>query len=214
VGNRPFGDRLDALAGPDGARVAATLVLLSPFTPLLWMGEEYAETAPFLYFVSHTDPELIQAVRRGRREEFADLHADTDPPDPQDPGTFARSKLNWEARRTPGHAERLAYYTELLRLRRELRIIENATAARAMAWDPLRAVAILYRSGAVVANAGDTRAHLALPLIAGGRIVLDSGDARWGGQSDAATIEHTHAELRIDLPPRTALVLAAQPEDS
>ena len=74
-------------------------MLLSPFIPLLFMGEEYGETAPFQYFVSHSDPALIEAVRRGRREEFAAFAWQGEPPDPQDEATFRRSKLNHDLRR-------------------------------------------------------------------------------------------------------------------
>ena len=93
VGNRLLGERLSRLVSFESLKLAAGAVILSPFTPLLFMGEEYGETAPFHYFVSHSDPDLIEAVRKGRLEEFAAFRWMGDPPDPQAEKTFQRSKL-------------------------------------------------------------------------------------------------------------------------
>src|SRR5437773_10759919 len=108
------GERLAAIVSPAKLRLAAAAVVLSPFLPMLFMGEEYGETAPFQYFTSHSDADLIEAVRRGRREEFDDFEWHGEIPDPHDEGTFARSKLRWEE-----HDEVRAHYRELLRMRRE-----------------------------------------------------------------------------------------------
>lgn len=88
VGNRARGERLSTLVSFDGLKLAAGMVLLSPFVPLLFMGEEYGETAPFLYFTSHSDPTLVEAVRKGRLEEFAAFGCEDEVPDPQDEATF------------------------------------------------------------------------------------------------------------------------------
>ncbi|MDQ2669583.1 MAG: DUF3459 domain-containing protein, partial [Gemmatimonadota bacterium] len=87
--------------------------------PLLFMGEEWAETNPFLYFVSHGDRALLDAVRRGRREEFASFGWSGEVPDPADPETFWRSKLEWGKRTAQGHAGMLRLYRDLIRLRRD-----------------------------------------------------------------------------------------------
>ena len=89
VGNRLLGDRLSQAVSFEALKLAAGLVILSPFIPLLFMGEEYAETAPFPYFISHSDPELIEAVRRGRRAEFAAFGWQGETPDPQDAKDFS-----------------------------------------------------------------------------------------------------------------------------
>lgn len=120
VGNRARGERLTALV-PRGARkLAAALLLLAPHTPLLFMGQEYDEAAPFQFFTSYGDPALQQAVRHGRREEFKEFDWQ-DVPDPEDPATFERSRLQWPvvSGHRPEQAEMLAWYRELLRLRRE-----------------------------------------------------------------------------------------------
>jgi len=103
VGNRPGGERLAARVSPDRQRLAAAVVLLSPFVPLVFMGEEYGEVAPFPYFTSHGDPELAKSVREGRAAELSRLGYEGAPPDPQDDDTFNRAKLDF-ARRSEGDA--------------------------------------------------------------------------------------------------------------
>ncbi|HUQ17049.1 MAG TPA: malto-oligosyltrehalose trehalohydrolase [Candidatus Saccharimonadales bacterium] len=118
VGNRACGERLEHLVGPAKARIAAALVLLSPFVPMLFQGEEWAASSPFQYFTDH-GPELGRLVRDGRRQEFASFGWDPlSIPDPQDPATFERSKLRWEERALADHAAMLAWYRDLIALRR------------------------------------------------------------------------------------------------
>jgi maltooligosyltrehalose trehalohydrolase len=119
VGNRLRGDRLSHLISFEGQKLAAASVLLSASVPLLFMGEEYGETAPFLYFVSHTDPDLIAAVRRGRKEEFAAFHAEGEADDPESTEVFERSKLNWDLRHQGQHKILWQFYQAMLKLRRE-----------------------------------------------------------------------------------------------
>jgi maltooligosyltrehalose trehalohydrolase len=122
VGNRALGDRLSGDPGPlspELLKVGAALLLTSPFTPMLWMGEEWGASTPWLFFTSHPEPELAAAVRTGRREEFASHGWDTeDVPDPQDPATFERSKLAWAEAETDWHAEVLEFYRRAVALRR------------------------------------------------------------------------------------------------
>ena len=115
VGNRAAGDRMR----PEHVRIAAALVLTSPFMPMLFMGEEWGADTPWQYFTDHTDPVLARAVRDGRRAEFA-MHgwAAGDVPDPQDRATFLRSKLDWTQPDREPYASMLAWYRELLALRR------------------------------------------------------------------------------------------------
>jgi len=118
VGNRALGDRLDAVAGHDAFRAASLLLLFLPMTPLLFMGQEWAASTPFLYFTDH-DAELGALVTAGRRREFADFHGDIDDiPDPQALTTFQRSKLVWAERESPPHRVTLELYRSALALRR------------------------------------------------------------------------------------------------
>ncbi len=117
VGNRAIGDRISAAISLGRQQIAAALLLTSPFTPMLFQGEEWAASTPFLYFTSHEDPALGRAVTEGRQGEFA--HFGWDPrmvPDPQDPVTFERSKLDWDELEQPDHAVPLAWYRDLITL--------------------------------------------------------------------------------------------------
>ncbi|MFF3874837.1 malto-oligosyltrehalose trehalohydrolase [Streptomyces sp. NPDC001978] len=120
VGNRAQGDRLSATLSPGLLACAATLTLTAPFTPMLFMGEEWAAGTPWQFVTDHTDPELAQAVRQGRRREFA-AHgwAEEDVPDPQDPATRERSCLDWSEPDREPHARVLAWYRRLIALRKE-----------------------------------------------------------------------------------------------
>ena len=120
IGNRMLGDRLSQLVSFDALKLAAGVVLLSPYIPLLFMGEEYGEEAPFLYFVSHGDPDLIEAVRQGRKKEFQAFRWQEDPPDPQSEKTFEQCTLNWQQRTEGKHQVLLKFYQQLIQLRQQL----------------------------------------------------------------------------------------------
>lgn len=119
VGNRPLGERSSALLSPGRLKVAAALVLTSPFLPMFFQGEEWGASTPFLYFSDHRDPKLGAAVREGRRREFPAFAGKAEEiPDPQAAQTFERCKLIWEERIRPRHAEVLEWHKRLIRLRR------------------------------------------------------------------------------------------------
>ena len=122
VGNRALGERLTKLVDLESLKLAAGVTLLSPFVPLLFMGEEYGETHPFLYFTSHEDAVLIDAVRKGRREEFASFGWKGDVPDPQDESTFMRSKLDYTARDSEPHRKLWLLYQSLISIRKRLQL--------------------------------------------------------------------------------------------
>jgi maltooligosyltrehalose trehalohydrolase len=124
VGNTPAGDRPPY--DDRGRLVAAATVLLSPFTPMLFMGEEYADPAPFPFFVDHDDPELLDAIRRGRRREFRDEWTE-EVADPGDPATFRRAVLTPSLAGDEPHRTMLAAYTELLALRRRHSVLRGDT---------------------------------------------------------------------------------------
>jgi maltooligosyltrehalose trehalohydrolase len=120
VGNRATGERSAALMSPARLKVGAAVVLLAPFVPMLFQGEEWAASTPFQYFTDHSDRALGEAVSKGRREEFAAFGWDPERvPDPQDPATFERSRLRWSELNEPEHAEMLEWHRRLIRLRRE-----------------------------------------------------------------------------------------------
>ncbi len=120
IGNRLLGERLTALVSYDALKLAAATVLLSPYIPLLFMGEEYGEPAPFQYFISHSDQNLIEAVRKGRKEEFEAFHLAGETPDPQSQETFEQCKLNWQLKRQGKHQVLWEFYQTLIQLRRNI----------------------------------------------------------------------------------------------
>jgi len=120
IGNRATGDRISDLISDNLIKVGATLLFTGPFTPMLFMGEEWAAGTPWQFFTSHPEPDLATAVVAGRRREFADHGWDSgvEVPDPQDPATFGRSKLDWSELFRPRHREMLTFYQRLIRLRK------------------------------------------------------------------------------------------------
>ncbi|MCP2728721.1 malto-oligosyltrehalose trehalohydrolase [Limnofasciculus baicalensis] len=119
IGNRLAGERLSTLIDFEGLKLAAGTVLLSPYIPLLFMGEEYGEEAPFLYFVSHGDSNLIESVRNGRAEEFKAFGWDKEIPDPQSTDVFLQSKLNWGLAGQGKHQVLRSLYKLLIKIRKE-----------------------------------------------------------------------------------------------
>lgn len=120
IGNRMLGERLSVLATFEALKLAAGTLLLSPYVPLLFMGEEYGETHPFLYFISHGDEALTQAVREGRKREFPDFHSLGEPPDAASLETFERCRLQWEQRHQGQHGLLWRFYQRLIQLRRDI----------------------------------------------------------------------------------------------
>ncbi|MHA4894122.1 malto-oligosyltrehalose trehalohydrolase [Pedobacter sp. PWIIR3] len=118
IGNRMLGERTSELVSFEMLKVMAAAVCVSPFLPMFFQGEEWGETNPFQYFVSHTDAELIEMVRKGRREEFAAMHSGGEAPDPQALSTFNNSMLNWDLLQQQKHASLFRFYQDLIALRK------------------------------------------------------------------------------------------------
>jgi maltooligosyltrehalose trehalohydrolase len=118
IGNRGWGERLEHLVGLEAAKVAIGIVLTAPFVPMLFMGEEWATSAPFLYFADHDDEDMRRAVAEGRKKEFAAFGFDGDVPNPEDAKTYDMSKLKWEELPESKHAEMLDWVKSLVKLRR------------------------------------------------------------------------------------------------
>ncbi|QCR23190.1 malto-oligosyltrehalose trehalohydrolase [Pontibacter sp. SGAir0037] len=125
VGNRVRGERLTVLVSFERLKLAAAAILLSPYIPMLFMGEEYAEDKPFFYFVSHSDKKLIKAVQQGRQKEFEGFNWEVAPPDPQAEDTFQQSKLDWQKRKEGKHRTMLLWHQQLIKLRRSNPVLQN-----------------------------------------------------------------------------------------
>jgi maltooligosyltrehalose trehalohydrolase len=222
VGNRMMGERLSELLSFDQLKLAAAAVVLSPFIPLLFMGEEYGEEAPFPYFVSHSDGELIEAVRVGRRTEFAAFGWEGEPPDPQAEETFLRAKLNHQLKRQGKFRALWDFYRELLTLRRTCAPLAALSKAQCdvVGLEPYRALLVRRWSesaaAAIVLSFNTAPVAPRLPLGPGRwRKVLDSNDPRWDGVGGTLPAQFECAEnVELHLPPATAaLFVRVQPSN-
>ncbi|MGA3219249.1 MAG: malto-oligosyltrehalose trehalohydrolase [Acidimicrobiales bacterium] len=199
VGNRAFGERTAALVGPDLLKVGAALVLLSPFVPMLFEGEEWGASTPFLYFTDHQDPELGAAVREGRRKEHP-LNAGAEVPDPQGPETFLRSKLDWSELDREPHRSLLAWHRRLIALRRsEPDLSSHDRKLVSTAFDEEARWLVANRGRfSIAANLAGRRQ--AVPLEGGVSVVAAS--------EEGVRVEISAGEARAWLPPRSVAVLA------
>ncbi|MFI8197116.1 malto-oligosyltrehalose trehalohydrolase [Streptomyces sp. NPDC085942] len=178
IGNRALGDRLASALSPGLRACAAALVLTGPFTPMLFMGEEWGARTPWQFFTDHTDPELAEAVRNGRRREFgAHGWAEEEIPDPQDPATRDRSCLDWAEPEREPHARLLAWYRRLIALRRALPDLHDPDLASVKTAFDEDARWFAYRRGdlRIVVNLADRPAAIPLGLgrhrRSGGRVL-------------------------------------------
>ncbi len=193
VGNRAHGERSSMLMSEGLLKAAAALVLLGPSVPMLFQGEEWGASTPFLYFTDHDDPELGKAVTEGRRREFASFGWDpADVPDPQDPKTFERSRLDWDELDRAPHAGLLEWHTQLVAVRRSISS-EVAGAPVEVDYDEDARWLVLRRGPVTVAcNLG---AEPATVSVGPGGVVMSS--------DDGASVEDGRAEL----PAESVLVL-------
>jgi maltooligosyltrehalose trehalohydrolase len=207
TGNRMLGDRLSHLLAIEELKLAAGAVILSPFVPMIFMGQEYAESAPFLYFVHHSDSDLIEAVRQGRRAEFAAFAWQGDAPDPQSEETFLRSKLHHELKNERAHQALLEFYRELLRLRKSHAALRNLSKANCNVVCLKDTNVIAMRRWhadheiLVVLHFGEDKTRVELQLPAGvWQTQLDSSDSRWlgpGGSDAVQTISNGSVSLQV-----------------
>jgi maltooligosyltrehalose trehalohydrolase len=203
VGNRATGDRVEQIVGLDRAKLAAALVFTAPFIPMIFQGEEFAASTPFQYFANHQDPELARAVSEGRKREFAAFGWSPDQiPDPEKRETFERSKLNWDELLCGAHAEMLAWYKQLLQLRRSSPSLNDGDMGHVrVAFDEtLRWLRMERGLVTVLCNLGDDAVELDNP--AGFPLLLASrADVRAG-------------ERKISLPPNTLAILSGESAES
>ncbi len=213
IGNRMLGDRLTTRISFEEMKLAAGALLLSPYIPLLFMGEEYGETAPFRYFVSHSDPDLVEAIRRGRAEDFAGFGWEGEPPDPQAEETFTASKIDRTLRTKGDHARLWDYYRELLRLRSDIPALGGGKEEMAVSYDERSGLLALHRwsSGdevVVLLHFGPEEVEVPFPEPRGTwNLIADSTDERWAGPgSQSPALLDATGEHALRLPPASLLV--------
>lgn len=214
IGNRMLGERISHLVSFEQQKLAAGLTLLSPYIPLLFMGEEYGETAPFQYFISHTDPELVEAVRKGRQEEFAGFLTQGEPPDPQDEATFIWCKLDHSLRDTGHHKVLLDFYKELICLRRNVPALNHLDKdTLEVELDEKQKSLLIHRwyedsHVVIVCNFGDVKSGAFNFPEGRWKKLLDSAESQWDGAgSSALEIVESKGDEVVDLSPHSLLLL-------
>lgn len=175
VGNRALGDRISHVTGIGRAKIAAAVVLLSPFIPLIFQGEEWAASSPFQYFADHDDPKLARLVSEGRKREFAAFGWNPDLiPDPEARQTFDRSKLVWTELKEPEHEEMLAWYRELIRLRRTTSCLNDGEPGHTRVIFDEGERWFQIERGMIMVTCNLAKSSREFPMPLGGRVILAS----------------------------------------
>jgi maltooligosyltrehalose trehalohydrolase len=178
IGNRPLGNRLITTISPEQYGLVAALVILSPNVPMLFMGEEYGERAPFPYFVDHSDPALIDAVQVGRAQEFKDIASASELFDPSDPATFDAARLDHSLLAEPTHRELFDHYRRLIALRRSTPALRRSSRSRARAWAEGNLICLVrsHHDGDVVIlyNVGPSKESASLPAHGSWRDLVET----------------------------------------
>ena len=202
IGNRAQGERLSSLLEMEGLKAVAALTLLSPFVPLLFQGEEWGASTPFLYFTDHQDPELGRLVAEGRSKEFSAFRWQGAVPNPQDLGTFERSKLDWSELSKPHHAELFEWYRRLIRLRKDRPEMPRESRADAprpsVHFDAAAEWLTFVHNGVLLALNWNGRAQ---------RVPLPDGEWKLVMRSDSGQARQVDQTQQMSaMPPRTTFI--------
>jgi maltooligosyltrehalose trehalohydrolase len=215
VGNRWAGDRLARHLDPERLKLAAAAVLLAPYLPLLFMGEEYGESAPFQYFVNHADPALIEAVRGGRRQEFAEFAGAGEIPDPQAKATFLRSRINLGQRHHGQHELLYGFYCRLIELRKRNPSLGAVSrpCCRVSRTEAGTVLLVSREAGGqrslCLLNFGPESTPVDLPQPGDWELLLDSSGSEWGGPG---VVKTTRACYTLNAMSAAVLLLAQHRE--
>ncbi len=199
VGNRALGDRIHQTIGLEKTKVGLGLIMTAPMIPMLFMGEEYAASTPFLYFADHDDPEMAKAVAAGRKKEFASFGFDADTiPNPEDPSSFSNSKLNWDESCVGEHADMLAWVKTLIAIRRTSQCLNDGDRGHMKVTfdEEHRWLRTDRRRTSIFTNLGDQEVHF--PVSEDHRILAASKPA-------------TLANGKVTLPPLSLAILSTEP---
>lgn len=178
IGNRARGERMIKLAGPEKAKLAALLTILSPYTPLLFMGEEFGDESPFLFFIQADDPKIAEAVRKGRLDEFSKFDWGDGIPDPSAESSFLDSKIRWEKTSIDKNIKFMSFYKKLISIRKEF-LLENREAY-ICTFSNNRILQISYGSSLMVLASLNPE-EVGVPLSQEWLAVLDTSWKNYGG---------------------------------
>jgi maltooligosyltrehalose trehalohydrolase len=212
VGNRMAGDRISHHLLFDQLKVAAAAYLLSPHVPMLFMGEEYGEKNPFQYFISHTDPELVEAVRKGRKEEFAYFKWEGEVPDPQSEKTFNACKLSWSYQENESGRILLGFYRHLIAFRKSQPAMKEVERSLVDVW-PIRdnnIIAFERKSVAqtllIILNFGNITVNFSLARSYKHKMLIDSSTKAWLGKYENVP-DQIFIDNKLTLNPNSVVVL-------
>ncbi|NEM98559.1 malto-oligosyltrehalose trehalohydrolase [Pontibacter burrus] len=204
VGNRMLGERLTQLVSFEMLKPIAALVLLSPYTPMLFMGEEYGEENPFLFFVSHTDKDLVEAVRKGRKDEFKAFAWQGEAPDPQSEETFNNSKLQYNYTHSEKHNQLREFYKTVIQLRKSIVSKLSKEHLQASLNEHENVLDFTHTSAGIRCIINFSKEEQTIELgVKGWQTILDSADEKWGGPGSNYSSENTI------LQPESVVVLQA-----
>jgi maltooligosyltrehalose trehalohydrolase len=203
-----IGERSSVLISFDLQKVLTASVLMSPYLPLLFMGEEYGERNPFLYFTDFASEELIESVRAGRKKEFADFHGEGETPDPQAITSFEKSKLNWNLLNKRKHFILLGYYNQLIKCRKNRPKVDRRKL-EIKAFEEQKVLMVRSTSGKFSEiyffNFSNKEQAKEVESVKGRcEIIFNSDDAKWLGS--AASIQRSKPN-EIIIPPESFLIL-------
>lgn len=214
VGNRMLGERSSTLVSYEMQKLFAASVAVSPFLSMLFMGEEYGETNPFQYFVSHTDAELAKLVTEGRRKEFSSFHTDGEAPDPMDPQTFDRSKLNWALKEEGQHKTMFEYYKMLIKIRKKwFNLNGNGRDGISVNSSPETKTLVLTRNErkhslyCFMNFSRSVQKIKAAGKLDGSSVLLNTAAHIWGGPGDSF---YKRAEDSVTIQPESMIIFLTQ----
>jgi maltooligosyltrehalose trehalohydrolase len=214
VGNRMLGERLNQLVSFEKLKLAASAVIFSPFIPMIFMGQEYGEPAPFQYFVNHSDPALIEAVRQGRRQEFASFHFQGKAPDPQDRATFLNCKLDHLLKTRGQHRILFEVYKELIRIRKIIPALANLSKDNLTVID-CEGPKMLYihrwfesSQAIIIINFSDLESSMIIRIPEGNwKSLFDSAEIRWMGQGGKSIVQFfSKGETKLTMSPNSCVL--------
>jgi maltooligosyltrehalose trehalohydrolase len=207
TGNRMLGERLSQLVSFEMLKLAVGTLLTSPYVPMLFMGEEYGEEQPFLYFVSHTDPELVKAVQEGRKNEFKSFDWGDEVPDPQSEETFNQSKLKWDYAEDVAKNTLFHFYKQLIQWRKQGRF-KAFRNQNIESQEQEKLLLLVAGDGTsqlmAVLNFNHSEQKVKVPGNGGWKKIVASSDEKWGGFSNAAESLKGGEELLV---PSASLLL-------
>ena len=210
IGNRMMGDRLTTLLSFEQLKLTAALVLLSPYVPLLFMGEEWGETAPFLYFTNHSNAELIKNVTEGRKKEFSKFKFKGEFPDPQAEETFQKSMLSWNSE-AKNNATLLHFYKHLINLRKTRKALWGKERSSMRVFETTNENVLTIErkheedSVLIVFNVSKEKQSYNLPINGSFTKIFDSSAKQWNSTEEVAlNVINSHESFTIN--PASALI--------